>query len=132
MHKRRVSHTHVAMDFSELHLIRPRDTVQENMFMVVPGVAEASPSSTPTAKPLRSDEGSDSHSHGHCHTHVHGNEADDDDAGFGLKPMNCPGHCLIFAARKTSYRELPMRIADFSSLHRYSGICSLSVKLPPA
>jgi threonyl-tRNA synthetase len=35
------------------------------------------------------------------------------------KPMNCPGHCLIFGQRKRSYRELPWRIADFGRLHRY-------------
>ena len=45
--------------------------------------------------------------------------APDDDAIFGLKPMNCPGHCLIFKSRgAVSYRELPMRLADFSPLHR--------------
>ena len=37
---------------------------------------------------------------------------------FGLKPMNCPGHCLMFAQRKRSYRELPMRYADFGVVHR--------------
>jgi len=37
---------------------------------------------------------------------------------FGLKPMNCPGHCLMFKHRKRSYRELPMRLADFGVLHR--------------
>jgi threonyl-tRNA synthetase len=37
---------------------------------------------------------------------------------FGLKPMNCPGHCIMFKHRKRSYRELPMRIADFGVLHR--------------
>ncbi|KAG6368051.1 hypothetical protein INS49_002251 [Diaporthe citri] len=37
---------------------------------------------------------------------------------YGLKPMNCPGHCLIFAARRHSYRDLPIRYADFSPLHR--------------
>ena len=37
---------------------------------------------------------------------------------FGLKPMNCPSHCLIFASRSRSYRELPMRLADFGVLHR--------------
>jgi threonyl-tRNA synthetase len=42
----------------------------------------------------------------------------DEDAEFGLKPMNCPGHCLIFASRNVSYRELPIRLADFSPLHR--------------
>jgi threonyl-tRNA synthetase len=38
---------------------------------------------------------------------------------FGQKPMNCPSHCLIFGAKRRSYRELPMRIADFCRLHRY-------------
>jgi threonyl-tRNA synthetase len=37
---------------------------------------------------------------------------------FGMKPMNCPGHCLLFAHRLRSYRELPLRIADFGVLHR--------------
>lgn len=37
---------------------------------------------------------------------------------YGLKPMNCPGHCLIFAAQHHSYRDLPVRYADFSPLHR--------------
>jgi len=35
-----------------------------------------------------------------------------------LKPMNCPGHCLMFAHRTRSYRELPIRLADFGVLHR--------------
>ena len=38
---------------------------------------------------------------------------------LGQKPMNCPGHCLIFGQRKRSYRELPWRVADFGRLHRY-------------
>lgn len=37
---------------------------------------------------------------------------------FGLKPMNCPGHCLIFQSKLRSYRDLPLRIADFGVLHR--------------
>ncbi len=37
----------------------------------------------------------------------------------GLKPMNCPSHCVIFGARRRSYRELPWRVADFGRLHRY-------------
>jgi threonyl-tRNA synthetase len=37
---------------------------------------------------------------------------------FGMKPMNCPGHCLMFRERVRSYRELPMRLADFGVLHR--------------
>merc|ERR1712159_655446 len=35
-----------------------------------------------------------------------------------LKPMNCPGHCTMFRERARSYRELPMRYADFGVLHR--------------
>lgn len=37
---------------------------------------------------------------------------------FALKPMNCPGHCLIFDHRIRSWRELPLRLADFGVLHR--------------
>ncbi|EPE08644.1 threonyl-trna synthetase [Ophiostoma piceae UAMH 11346] len=40
------------------------------------------------------------------------------DHEYGLKPMNCPGHCLIFASQRHSYRDLPIRYADFSPLHR--------------
>jgi len=41
-----------------------------------------------------------------------------DDEDCSLKPMNCPSHVLIFKNRTRSYRELPLRIADFCSLHR--------------
>jgi threonyl-tRNA synthetase len=37
---------------------------------------------------------------------------------FALKPMNCPGHCLMFGHRIRSHRELPIRWADFGVLHR--------------
>lgn len=37
---------------------------------------------------------------------------------FALKPMNCPGHCIMFRHRARSYRELPVRYADFGVLHR--------------
>lgn len=37
---------------------------------------------------------------------------------FGLKPMNCPAHMLLFASRKRSYRELPLRMHDQGILHR--------------
>lgn len=45
---------------------------------------------------------------------------------YGLKPMNCPGHCLLFKARERSYRELPWRVADFGVIHRneFSGALS--------
>jgi len=38
---------------------------------------------------------------------------------YALKPMNCPGHCIMFGAQKHSYRDLPIRYADFGRLHRY-------------
>ncbi|MEE6475293.1 hypothetical protein FKM82_010689 [Ascaphus truei] len=36
---------------------------------------------------------------------------------FALKPMNCPGHCLMFGHRPRSWRELPLRYADLDVLH---------------
>ena len=45
---------------------------------------------------------------------------------YGLKPMNCPGHCLLFQSQKRSYKELPIRYADFSPLHRNEISGSLS------
>ncbi|VUC21252.1 unnamed protein product [Clonostachys rosea] len=43
---------------------------------------------------------------------------EEEDGEYGLKPMNCPGHCVIFASKARSYRDLPIRYADFSPLHR--------------
>jgi len=37
---------------------------------------------------------------------------------FGLKPMNCPGHCIMFDQTTRSYKDLPLRMADFGVLHR--------------
>ncbi|MGZ4418173.1 MAG: threonine--tRNA ligase [Gaiellaceae bacterium] len=37
---------------------------------------------------------------------------------MALKPMNCPGHMLLFGSRRRSYRELPLRYAESSTLHR--------------
>jgi threonyl-tRNA synthetase len=37
----------------------------------------------------------------------------------GCKAMNCPSHCVMFGAQRRSYRELPLRLADFGRLHRY-------------
>lgn len=42
-----------------------------------------------------------------------------DERDFGLKPMNCPSHCMMFGAERHSYRDLPLRMADFGRLHRY-------------
>jgi threonyl-tRNA synthetase len=41
-----------------------------------------------------------------------------DEREYAVKPMNCPSHCLIYASRKRSYRDLPVRYADFGRLHR--------------
>ncbi|NEW06920.1 threonine--tRNA ligase [Paenibacillus sp. SYP-B3998] len=44
---------------------------------------------------------------------------DIDETTFALKPMNCPGHMLIFKNSLHSYRELPIRIAEFGQVHRH-------------
>ena len=38
---------------------------------------------------------------------------------FALKPMNCPGACLVYRSRRRSYRELPLRYAEFGHVHRH-------------
>jgi threonyl-tRNA synthetase len=45
---------------------------------------------------------------------------------FVVKPMNCPGHTILYAEKKRSYRDLPLRYADFARLHRFerSGVLS--------
>ncbi|KAL4892597.1 hypothetical protein BDV59DRAFT_37100 [Aspergillus ambiguus] len=45
---------------------------------------------------------------------------------WALKPMNCPGHFVLFGHRERSYRELPLRIADFGVLHRNEASGALS------
>ncbi len=42
-----------------------------------------------------------------------------DEEEYVLKPMNCPGHIMIYQSAKRSYRELPMRIAEFGTVYRY-------------
>jgi threonyl-tRNA synthetase len=42
-----------------------------------------------------------------------------DEKQYGVKPMNCPGHTQIYASDRRSYRDLPIRMADFCRLHRY-------------
>lgn len=56
----------------------------------------------------------------------HGHEHEDGLHDYGLKPMNCPGHCLIFSKFERSYNELPVRYSDFSSLHRNEASGALS------
>ena len=50
---------------------------------------------------------------------------------YGVKPMNCPGHTQIYASQRRSYRDLPIRLADFARLHRYerSGVTSGLVRV---
>jgi threonyl-tRNA synthetase len=45
-------------------------------------------------------------------------QGSDEDEELGVKAMNCPGHCHLFATGKRSYRDLPIRWAEFSRLHR--------------
>ena len=42
-----------------------------------------------------------------------------DGQGFAVKPMNCPGACLVFRSRRRSYRDLPLRLAEFGHVHRH-------------
>jgi len=42
-----------------------------------------------------------------------------DERDFSMKPMNCPGHCLLYGMSHRSYRDLPWRVADFGRLHRF-------------
>jgi threonyl-tRNA synthetase len=51
---------------------------------------------------------------------VAGDEAEaEDNRVFALKPMNCPGHVQIFKHGLKSYRDLPVRLAEFGAVHRY-------------
>ena len=42
-----------------------------------------------------------------------------DQVGYAVKPMNCPGGCLLYKTNKHSYRELPLRMAEFGMVHRH-------------
>ncbi|MCJ8143048.1 threonine--tRNA ligase [Ancylobacter sp. A5.8] len=46
-------------------------------------------------------------------------EVEEGDRVYALKPMNCPGHVQIFKHGLKSYRDLPMRLAEFGAVHRY-------------
>ncbi|KAL0479952.1 threonyl tRS [Acrasis kona] len=50
--------------------------------------------------------------------HPDGSGCSDSNFTQALKPMNCPGHCLMFLNKSWSFRDLPVRYADFSPLHR--------------
>jgi threonyl-tRNA synthetase len=51
--------------------------------------------------------------------HMFQAQVDDEDKTLALKPMNCPCHVLIFRQGLRSYRELPLRMAEFGACHRY-------------
>uniref|UniRef100_A0A8D8R2L8 threonine--tRNA ligase n=1 Tax=Cacopsylla melanoneura TaxID=428564 RepID=A0A8D8R2L8_9HEMI len=53
-----------------------------------------------------------------AHYHENMFSFDVENETYALKPMNCPGHCIIFDHRIRSWRELPLRMADFGVLHR--------------
>jgi threonyl-tRNA synthetase len=42
-----------------------------------------------------------------------------DQVGYAVKPMNCPGGCLLYKTTRHSYRELPLRLAEFGMVHRH-------------
>jgi len=42
-----------------------------------------------------------------------------DEVGYAIKPMNCPGGCLVYKTRQHSYREFPMRVAELGLVHRH-------------
>ncbi|QYR23939.1 threonine--tRNA ligase [Paenibacillus sp. sptzw28] len=53
----------------------------------------------------------------HYHDNMYFTEVDE--TKFALKPMNCPGHMLIFKNSLHSYRELPIRLSEFGQVHRH-------------
>lgn len=53
----------------------------------------------------------------HYHENMYFSEVDS--TKFALKPMNCPGHMLIFKNNLYSYRDLPIRMAEFGQVHRH-------------
>jgi threonyl-tRNA synthetase len=86
----------------------------ENMFGVAPGMDPASRAAAAAAEVAAGGGGGGGGDDGSSSAAAAGKEQ----SAFGLKPMNCPAHCLVFAAQRRSYRELPLRLADFSALHR--------------
>ncbi|KAI1322450.1 threonyl-tRNA synthetase [Xylariaceae sp. FL0255] len=84
------------------------DNYSDDMFTVTSTSPSRSDDPTPTPTSTTTDDAN-------IDTVAATNEEDNE---YGLKPMNCPGHCLIFASQLRSYRDLPIRYADFSPLHR--------------
>ncbi|MDQ2992965.1 MAG: threonine--tRNA ligase [Candidatus Eremiobacteraeota bacterium] len=58
---------------------------------------------------------------GHLENYAHGifGALEVDEQKYRLKPMNCPGHILIYRSRQRSYRDLPVRFSEFGTVYRY-------------
>jgi threonyl-tRNA synthetase len=54
-----------------------------------------------------------------AHAFMNPNDPEADQKVFALKPMNCPGHVQLFKHGLKSYRDLPLRLAEFGAVHRY-------------
>jgi threonyl-tRNA synthetase len=54
-----------------------------------------------------------------AHAFTHPDDEEADHRIFAIKPMNCPGHVQIFKHGLKSYRDLPVRLAEFGNVHRY-------------
>ncbi len=57
--------------------------------------------------------------HFECYSEMMYSPMDVDGQGYVVKPMNCPGHVLIFKSQTRSYRDLPIRYAEFGTVYRY-------------
>ncbi|MCL4304657.1 threonine--tRNA ligase [bacterium] len=42
-----------------------------------------------------------------------------DEQSYALKPMNCPGHCLVYGTHQVSYRDLPLKLCELGTVHRF-------------
>ncbi|KAJ1645980.1 hypothetical protein LPJ64_002493 [Coemansia asiatica] len=94
------------------------DKYREDMFSISPGAVAASIVAEPNTQENKQSSCCNHGAQYNAQTGSSDISAKDESAEFCLKPMNCPGHCLIFASELRSYRDLPIRYADFSPLHR--------------
>ncbi|ORZ41495.1 hypothetical protein BCR44DRAFT_129365 [Catenaria anguillulae PL171] len=100
------------------------DNYKDDMFAVLPGQGD---NKHAPPQPQGAQDATKWEAHDGCAHHAHAPDAANDQSGlYGLKPMNCPGHCLLFKSTRHSYKDLPLRIADFSPLHRNEASGALS------
>ena len=79
------------------------DNYRENMYFVEPAEREEQPAAAPPPETPLSGQ----------------SPAPEHQRRFALKPMNCPGACLVFSSERHSYRELPLRLAEYGLVSRY-------------